>query len=66
MKMFGKSELKEKTKKRGNSFTLSDAHMQKVYELAEIFGVSSSEIIRRAIDEYYISMMERLSKIKEY
>jgi hypothetical protein len=33
--MFGKNEFKERTKKRGNSFTLSDAHMQKVYELAE-------------------------------
>ncbi len=50
-------------KKKGNSFSLSDIHMERVYELARIYGISPSEVIRRAIDEFYFSTMERLSKI---
>jgi predicted transcriptional regulator len=40
--------------------------MQRVQELAELFGVSPSEIIRRAIDEYYMTTMERLSRFRNY
>ena len=63
MNMFGKGELKERARKKGNSFSLSDVHMERVYELAQIYGISPSEVIRRAIDEFYFATMERLSKI---
>ena len=64
IRMFGKRiEISEKVKKKGNSFSLSDIHMERVYELAQIYGISPSEVIRRAIDEFYFSTMERLSKI---
>lgn len=59
--MFG--NVKEKTKKRGNSFSLSDIHMERIFELANIYGISLSEVIRRAIDEFYFATMEKLSKI---
>jgi len=62
--MFGRG--KEEIKKKGNSFSLSGVHMQRVQELAQLFGVSPSEIIRRAIDEYYMTTMERFSRFRDY
>lgn len=52
-----------KMKKRGNSFSLSDIHVKRLNELAEIFGISPSEVLRRAIDDYYLRTLERLSKL---
>jgi len=50
-------------KKRGFCLSLGDVHWERINELAEIYGVSPSEVVRRAVDEFYFMTMERLSGI---
>lgn len=59
--MFEKKELDRKYNCRG--FSLNEVYQAKVSELAEILGCSESEIIRRAIDHYYIYVLQEFSKI---
>lgn len=44
-------------------FSLNDIYLAKVEELAELLGCSDSEVIRRAIDHYYLHILQELSKI---
>ncbi len=57
---------KEKARKESYSFSLNELYMERVYELAELLGISPSEVIRRAIDEYYLGIMERISRINNF
>ena len=56
-----KEDLDKKYSHRG--FSLNEVYQAKVAELAELLGCSESEVIRRAIDHYYIYILQQLSKI---
>ena len=60
-KQNGREEFDGKYNCKG--FSLNKAYQAKVKELAELFGCSESEVIRRAIDHYYIWVMQQISKI---
>ena len=53
--MFGKRI--EKGKNRCMGFSLNPIYESKVEEIAEILGISKSEVLRRAIDEYYFKVV---------
>ncbi len=55
MKMFGKKI--EKGKNRCTGFSLNPIYEAKLEEIAEILGISKSEVLRRAIDEYYFKVV---------
>ena len=50
-------EKRYRTKMRNKGYSLNEIYEQRLEELAKILGISKSEVIRRAIDEYYIKII---------
>jgi hypothetical protein len=50
--MFGK-----KGKNKCMGYSLNPVYDAKLGEIAEILGISKSEVLRRAIDEYYFKVV---------
>jgi len=53
--MFGKKIERNKNKSMG--YSLNPIYDSKLEEIAEILGISKSEVLRRAIDEYYFKVI---------
>ena len=53
--MFRRKVNERKNKSMG--YSLNPVYDSKLEELAEVLGVNKSEVLRRAIDEYYFKVM---------